>query len=419
MTVRTAPLSIGGRLGGRAPKLVAAVLGLPLLMGIGVALAFWTAADSSNPAGAAGDTLPAGATPTAATTPAANSTTVGVAFATSATTAGGRSIAAYTVSRYGANGSVSKTFTCTAAQVNSSTCQDSAVPDGSWRYTEAATISQWQGSESAKSAPVVVDTTAPTATVSFPAASAFYNAAGFNAGCAAAPFNAPGSICGTASDPGASPSGVSSVKVSIQSTSGATSGKYWGGSSFNSSSETKLSASFSGGNWTLSFAGSNFAADGTYAVRSYATDAAANTQSTATATTFSIDNTAPALAGPVATAATTSGSNPVFVNSEVVTLTDPSTDTGGSGVKSVAYYYCAASAGSCTSANGTLIGSSTTSAGNFSVASNAPLAADGAYKIVAVATDNAGNASSPSTATLLTVDTAPPTTSRPIVNGNP
>jgi hypothetical protein len=128
--------------------------------------------------------------------------------------------------------------------------------------------------------------------------------------------------------------------------------------------------------------------------------------------------TAPTAPAPGATAAVTFGTNPLFVKNEVVTLTEAATDAH-SGVSSVSYYYCAGASGSCTSANWTLIGSSTTSAGNFAVITAAPLAPlDGPYRIVAVAADNAGNGSGSSAATLVTVDTTPPTVSRPIVNGH-
>lgn len=107
--------------------------------------------------------------------------------------------------------------------------------------------------------------------------------------------------------------------------------------------------------------------------------------------------------------------NPMFVNDEPVYLTDAATDTGGSGVQSVAYSYCAGSTGDCTS--GTPIGTSTTAA-SYSVPWT-PLPADNPYRIVAVATDNAGNTSGSSTPVAVTVDSTAPSVSRPIVNGHP
>ena len=233
------------------------------------AFAYWVvsvAYAAGNFSVAQADTLPAGSTPTAATTPSANSNTVGITFDTSPTTTSGRTITSYVINRYATgSGTPSFTFTCTPP-AGTFTCTDNFVSDGSWQYTDSATIAgtSWVGTESAKSNSVVVDTTPPTTTVSFPAPSAYYNNAGWTAGCNIAPFNVTDSICGTATDPGAYPSGVASVAVSVQSTSGATAGDYWGGSSFNQPSEDKLPASYSAGDWTLSFPSSNFPADGSF-----------------------------------------------------------------------------------------------------------------------------------------------------------
>ena len=78
-------------------------------------------------------------------------------------------------------------------------------------------------------------------------------------------------------------------------------------------------------------------------------------------------------------------------------LTDTAADPGttASGVKSVSYYYCAGYTGSCTSSTGTLIGTATNAAGNYLVNwTGQP--ANGQYRLIAVATDNVTNASSPS-----------------------
>ncbi|HEY3556028.1 MAG TPA: hypothetical protein VGL05_01115 [Kribbella sp.] len=82
-------------------------------------------------------------------------------------------------------------------------------------------------------------------------------------------------------------------------------------------------------------------------------------------------------------------------------LTDTASD-GGSGVKSVAYYYCTGYSGSCTSANWTLIGSSTSAATNYQVSwTGQP--ANGAYRVVAIGTDNVTNVSQPSNSTPVSV----------------
>ena len=68
------------------------------------------------------------------------------------------------------------------------------------------------------------------------------------------------------------------------------------------------------------------------------------------------------------------------------TLTDAAADAG-SGVKSVAYYYCSGYTTSCTSSSGAFIGSSSNSGNSYQVTwSSEP--ANGAYDVVAVGTDN-------------------------------
>lgn len=407
------------KLGRRAR--IAVFAGIIVVAAAAPAFAYWVvsvAYANGNYSEAQADTLPAGATPTAATTPAANSNTVGLTFSTSAETTSGVPVTSYVITRYvtGSN-TPNYTFTCTPP-AGTFTCTDNAVPDGSWQYTDSATIagSSWLGAPSSLSNSVTVDTTPPTTTISFPVSGAYYNNAGWTPGCNTSPYNVTDSICGTATDPGTYPSGVASVAVSVESVSGATAGKYWGGSSFNQSSEDQLPATYSSGDWTLAFPASNFPADGTFIVRSYGTDNAGNVQSLGTAVSFHIDNTAPTVSAPGATASVKYGTNPIWVNEEPVTLTDAPSDAG-SGVASVTYYYCAGSSGSCTSSNGTLIGTSSNSSNAYSVTLNTPLPADNEYQLVATATDNAGNTSAASPSTLIGVDTTPPTVSQPGVNG--
>ncbi|HZX01786.1 hypothetical protein [Kribbella sp.] len=83
-------------------------------------------------------------------------------------------------------------------------------------------------------------------------------------------------------------------------------------------------------------------------------------------------------------------------------LTNTPSDGSGSGVKSVAYYYCTGYSGTCTSANWTPIGSSTSAATNYQVTWTSTPAA-GAYRVVATSTDNVTNTSQPTTSTPVTV----------------
>ncbi|MEU0095669.1 hypothetical protein [Kribbella sp. NPDC006257] len=83
-------------------------------------------------------------------------------------------------------------------------------------------------------------------------------------------------------------------------------------------------------------------------------------------------------------------------------LTDSVNDGAGSGVKSVSYYYCVGYSGGCTSANWTLIGSSSTAAGSYLVTWNGQ-PANGAYRLVVVGTDKVNNVSQASASIPVTV----------------
>ncbi len=143
-----------------------AVVGV-LLTGATGAFGYWLATSTGNPSLATADTLPTGSTPTAATTPNPNSTTVSITFAAASTSPGNVAIPAgqYTLRRHPAAGApVSVTATC--AGITTITCTESAVPDGTWQYTDTPTYGlNWVGTQSPRSAPVVVDTTAPTVPV--------------------------------------------------------------------------------------------------------------------------------------------------------------------------------------------------------------------------------------------------------------
>ncbi|MGZ4688699.1 MAG: fibronectin type III domain-containing protein [Acidimicrobiia bacterium] len=181
---------------------------------------------------------------------------------------------------------------------------------------------------------------------------------------------------------------------------------------------TPPTAAGTSGAGTVHFTGLNLSSftDGTITMSATATDVFAN-PSTATSNTVTKDSVASTVATVGVSAAVTFGTNPIFVNNETLNLTDLALDAGGSGVRSVAYSYCAGSTGTCTSGTPwTSIGLSATAA-NYPVAWNTPLPADGPYRIVAVATDNAGNTSASSTPVAVTVDQTAPSVPAPIVNG--
>ena len=122
-----------------------------------------------------------------------------------------------------------------------------------------------------------IDTSAPTAAITFPRNNGIYDSAGYSAGCA------PAGICGTAADP----SGVASVRVSIKRGS---TGKYWNGSSFTTSGETFNTASGTT-SWRYVLA---LPPDDIYTVHVQATDTLGNTQGAgayAASASFTIDTT--------------------------------------------------------------------------------------------------------------------------------
>jgi|GEM_PF-4449947 len=164
------------------------VLGLTAVAALpagGIAVAYYESTDSSDahPAEARSDSLPQGAAPQApTTTPDANSNTVTITFAP-VTTMGGVSIPAsnYKLTRYPAGGGSGAAVSASCSGTTTITCNEAGVPDGSWRYTDTPAYGQnWLGTESAKSAPVTVDTTGPSDALSLAsgASGAFMSSAG-------------------------------------------------------------------------------------------------------------------------------------------------------------------------------------------------------------------------------------------------
>lgn len=352
---------------------------LALLTATGVALAFWGASGTGTGSAPTG-TLDLPTNVTAVATP--GSGTVAVSWTASAQSTG------YYVTRI-RNSDSSAAAACgtSPAQPTAGTsCSDLAVADGIYHYLVTGVLASWTA-VSAPSGNVTVNNTRPAVTVN--------QAAGQADPTKVAPINFTAVFDTVVTD-------FTSSDVTV--TPGTATAVVTG-------SGTTYNIAVSG----LTGTGSVSASIAANTVHDAA--GAGNTASISTDNTVLYDVTAPTAAAPGATAAVTFGTNPLFVNNEVVTLTSTATDTD-SAVASVSYYYCAGSTGSCTSANWIGIGTSTASATNFPVPTSAPLAADGPYRVVAVATDAAGNTSTPSTATAITVDTTPPTVTRPTVNGH-
>ncbi|MEO7720348.1 MAG: LamG-like jellyroll fold domain-containing protein [Pseudolysinimonas sp.] len=125
-----------------------------------VAWAYWLAASTTGSNGASAATsVNAGATPTTSV----STTSVTVSWAAS-TLANGQAVTGYQIKRYDANTLVLQTIkTACTGTVATTSCVESAVPDGTWKYSVTPVIgTNWRGAESAKSATAMVDTVAPT-----------------------------------------------------------------------------------------------------------------------------------------------------------------------------------------------------------------------------------------------------------------
>lgn len=285
----------------------------------------------------------------------------------------GTAATGYTMRRYSTVGGTLQTIGADCAgTVTATSCTEQNVPAGSWQYTVTPIYATWTGTESPKSDAVVVvavvlDGTAPTTTAT-PSSAA--NDAGW--------YTADMTVALAATDP--------APGVVKQITHSAT-----GGNPI--ATTTTLGASTNvpvtgNGTTTLSF---------------FAEDVAGNVEATKTFV-VKLDKTGP-------TAALATPSTARIKNGHSLTGTYADTT---SGVASVAYYYCPTATATCTAANGTSIGSSSTSP--YSVTWNSQ-PADGSYKVVANAKDVAGNTTLSNTVTMTVDNTAPAPTITSPANG--
>jgi hypothetical protein len=140
-----------------------AALGVFTLAGSGV-WAYWSAGSSAGGNGvAAATTVGAGATPTVSTA----GTTASLNWAAS-TLANGSAVTGYLVKRYNATTLVAQTiFSSCSGTVTGTSCTESSVPAGSWRYSITPVVgTNWTGAESALSSIVYSDSTAPVDNIS-------------------------------------------------------------------------------------------------------------------------------------------------------------------------------------------------------------------------------------------------------------
>ncbi len=265
----------------------------------------------------------------------------------------------------------SYTFQCRLDSGSFASCTSpqsyTGLTAGSHTFSVRA-VSSDGGTTAAASSTWLVDLTAPSSAVTFPATGSSSNNTRWATGCATA------GLCGTAADTGGA--GVKQVQVSIQQGSG----NYWNGTSFASATEVKQTATGTT-SWNLAFPATNFPAAGTYTIRAYATDNAGNTQATATTSTVTIDNTAPAI---------------------TITSVNGSGLGGASSLLSISSYggACGTASGdqstvswSVVSSGGTTVQSGTTSctSGSWTATVSPSITTLGSYTLKASQSDAAGN----------------------------
>ena len=426
------------RTASRRAKVLLAVLGAIFglgILGAGVAFGYWITANSSNLPVALADSLPQGATPsTPTTTPNLNSNTVTVSFSRVSTTTGNVAIPAsdYSLNRYPAAGGSAVPVTASCSGSGTITCTESSVPDGKWQYTDTPTYpTNWVGTESAKSATVIVDTTPPTVSVTFPANNGNYNASGWTNG-GTSPCGSSATICGQAADATSGISGASSISLTItQSSTSYT----WNGTSFVTGANTVAATTYVSGTglWTYGFANTKFPADGTYTVSVTATDQAGNT-SAASTNTFKYDTTAPTVSvtfpannGNYNASGWTNGGTSPCGSSATICGQAADATSGISGASSISLTITQSSTSYTWNGTSFVTGANTVAATTYVSGTglwtygfaNTKFPADGTYTVSVTATDQAGNTSAASTNTFK-YDTTAPTVSVtfPANNGN-
>jgi large repetitive protein len=190
-------------------------------------------------------------------------------------------------------------------------------------------------------------------------------------------------ITGTASANGTA--SVQEVEVSIEDT---TTGLFWDGTAFESTTEDFLPASGTT-SWSFDFAPDNLTNGHSYTIHSRATDNQGNVQTAPASATFTYDTTAPNAPASLQVVSATNG---------LTNFSEP-TLTGTAEANSSVQVYL----------NGNYIGQAVADgSGAWTFAVPAPLA-DGNYSFTATATDAAGNVSAGSAPLPLSIATAAPT----------
>ncbi|MDT4892727.1 MAG: hypothetical protein QOE97_1762 [Pseudonocardiales bacterium] len=384
----TAHRTTGGKPNRRRRIVLAGIASVALLAtGAGIAFAVWS---TSGAGAASAPTATLNAPSITSVTSASGTGSVSVAWSPSATSASAPAPAGYYVTRKSGATSAPACGSSPSSLISGPTCTDSTVADGTYTYVVTAVLHSWSTSSS-PSAGVTVTNIVPTATVN--------QASGQPDPARTSPINFT----------------VVFNEPVVDFTSGAVT---VGGTAVGTASVT-----ISGSGPTYNVAVSGMTTSGTVSAsigagKVHDANGTANSASTSTDNSVTWDGTAPTAPKPTFTAATVSGSNPTYVSSEALTFSDAATDdTGGTGVQSVAYFYCAGSGGCGT--GGTQLGSASSTGPSYAVTSPVPAFAngDGPYSVVAVVTDNAGNQTR-SAAAVIALDSTKPSAPAPTVNGS-
>ena len=231
----------------------------------------------------------------------------------------------------------------------------------------------------------IYNTSAPTVAVTYPVSGATYGA------------NWNGAITGTATATAPGATITSGDQVAVKNT---TSGLWWGGSSFNQSSQTYVAVTSGTTSWSLTFGAGNLVTGDSYSVVAQATDSASNIGTSST-TTFTYNTSAPTVAvtypvsgatyganwnGAITGTATATAPGATITSGDQVAVKNTTTGLwwGGSSFNQSSQTFVAVT-------SGTTSWSLTFGAGNLVSGDN--------YSVVAKATDSVGNIGTSSTTT--------------------
>lgn len=273
----------------------------------------------------------------------------------------------YTVRRYAATGgALQATLADCAGDIAASasaatvSCTERNVPAGSWQYTVTPKYLTWTGVEGAKSATVVVASLDSTPPVTTATATPAANGTGWH---------------------------TANVSVALSATDAGTGVKHI---TYSATGAQPIAATVVLGS---SATVPTITTEGTTTVSYFAEDVLGNVEATKTLV-VKLDKTAPTGTATTLPAQVRNGQS----------LSGTYSDSGTSGLASVAYRYCPVAPATCTAANSTLIGTVTTSP--YTATWNSQ-PADGQYKVVANLTDGAENATLVSVGTVSVDNTAP------------